>query len=147
MFLTDFWKKKKKLPLKFGYFHFSVSSNTFLTASWLSIFVSGEPSRTILSIKRLNQNSKVIHGLNYEKLSKMMEILMFFVNYLLNHIRNCSVQIKKMKDGIFSFQLKKYFCRTSTDDARRKNIPPPLDLTRILKSYHKMIDRRKFPEK
>ena len=36
---------------------------------------------------------------------------------------------------------------TLTDDARHKNVPPPLDLTRILKSYHKMNDRRKFPEK
>ena len=34
-----------------------------------------------------------------------------------------------------------------TDDARLKNVPPPLDLTRILKSYHKRNDRRKFPEK
>ena len=33
------------------------------------------------------------------------------------------------------------------DDARHKNVPPPFDLTRILKSYHKRNDRRKFPEK
>ena len=78
----------------------------------------------------------------------MMEISTFFVNFLLNQIQNCSIQIKKMKDGIFSFQLKKnYFCQTFTDDARLKNVPPPLDLTRILKSYHKRNDRRKFPEK
>ena len=36
-----------------------------------------------------------------------MKILPFFVNFRLNQIRKCSVQIKKMKDGIFSFQLKK----------------------------------------
>ena len=77
----------------------------------------------------------------------MMEILTVFVNFLLNQIQNCSIQIKKMKDGIFSFQLKKnYFCQTFTDDARLKNVPPPLDLTRILNSYHKRNDRRKFPE-
>ena len=53
-----------------------------------------------------------------------------------------------MKDGIFSFQLKKnYFWQTFTDDARLKNVPPFLDLTRILKSYDKRNDRRKFPEK
>ena len=76
----------------------------------------------------------------------MMEILTVFVNFLLNQIQNCSIQIKKMKDG-FSFQLKKnYFCQIFTDDARLKNVPPPLDLTRILKSYHKRNDRRKFPE-
>ena len=74
---------------------------------------------------------------------------MVFVNFQLNQIQNYSVQIKKMKDRIFSFQLKKknYFCQTFTDNARLKNVPPPLDLTRILKSYHKRNDRRKFPEK
>ena len=45
-------KKTYNLPLKFGYFHFSVSSGTFMTASWLPIFVSAEPSRTMLSIDR-----------------------------------------------------------------------------------------------
>ena len=34
-----------------------------------------------------------------------------------------------------------------TDDTRHKNVPPPLDLIRILKSYHKRNDKRKFPEK
>ena len=33
------------------------------------------------------------------------------------------------------------------DNARYKNVPSPLDLTRFLKSYHKRNDRRKFPEK
>ena len=46
----------------------------------------------------------------------MMKILMFFVNILLNQIQNCSVQIKKMKDRIFSFQMKKtHFWPTLTD--------------------------------
>ena len=77
-----------------------------------------------------------------------MEILMVFVNFRLNRIQNCFVRIKKMKDGIFSFQLKKnYFWQTFTDDARLKNVLPFLDLTRILKSYDKRNDRRKFPEK
>ena len=34
-----------------------------------------------------------------------------------------------------------------TDDARHENVPPSLDLTRILKSYHKRNDGRKFKEK
>ena len=73
---------------------------------------------------------------------------MFFVNFPLIQIQNCSGQIKKMKDEILSFQLeKKYFCQTVSEDARLKNLPFPLDLTRILKSYHKRNDRRKFPEK
>ena len=35
--------------------------------------------------------------------TKKMEILTIFVNFWLNLIQNCSVQIKKMKDRIFSF--------------------------------------------
>ena len=38
-------------------------------------------------------------------------------------------------------------CRILTDDARYENVPPPLDSTRILKSYYKRNDRRKFSEK
>ena len=34
-----------------------------------------------------------------------------------------------------------------TDYARHQNVDPALDLTRILKSYRKRNDRRKFPEK
>ena len=51
-----------------------------------------------------------------------------------------------MKARTFSFPLKKYACQSLTDGARLKNVPPPLDLTRILKAYHKRNDRRKFPE-
>ena len=77
-----------------------------------------------------------------------MKILTVFVNFHLHQIQNCFGQIKKMKDEIFSFQLKKNcFRQTFTDDARLKNVPPPLYLTRILKPYHKRNDRRKFPEK
>ena len=77
-----------------------------------------------------------------------MKILPVFVNFWLNQIQNYSVQIKKVKDGIFSFPMKKnYFYRTLTDDAGHKNVPTPLDLTKILQSYHKSSDRRKFPEK
>ena len=77
-----------------------------------------------------------------------MEVATIFVNFRRNQIQNCSVQIKKMKDGILSFQFKKnYFCRMLTENARHKNVPPSLDLTRILKSYHNRNDRRKFLEK
>ena len=90
----------------------------------------------------LNQDSKVIQGVKKGKLKKTTEISTFFVNFRLINIQNCSFQIKKMKDGIFSFQMKKnYFCRTLTDDARHKNVPPPLDLTWILKPYHKRNDK------
>ena len=94
----------------------------------------------------LNQDSKVIQEV-IKKTLKTMKILTFFVNFLLNQIQNCSVQIKKMNYRIFGFQMKKnYFCQT-TDDARHKNVPPPLHLARILKSYHKRNDRRKLLEK
>ena len=50
-----------------------------------------------------------------------MNILKFFINFQLNQIKNCSVQFKKMKDEVFSFQLEKnYFSRTLIDDARHK---------------------------
>ena len=115
----------------------------------LDSILAAEPSRTILSIDRSEPRFERHTGGKMAKLKKRMEILTAFVNFWLNQIQNCSVQIKKMKDGIFSFQLKKknYFCQTFTNDARLKNVPPPLDLTRILKSYHKRNDRRKFPEK
>ena len=34
-----------------------------------------------------------------------------------------------------------------TDDARYENVPPPFDLTRILKSCYKRNDGRKLSEK
>ena len=49
---NKFLKTSQNLPLKFGYFHFSVSSNTLLTASWLAILVLTKSSETILSIDR-----------------------------------------------------------------------------------------------
>ena len=53
-----------------------------------------------------------------------MKILLFFVNFWLNQIENCSIQIKKMKDEILSFPMKKnYFSPTLTDNARHKYVP------------------------
>ena len=78
----------------------------------------------------------------------MTEILGVFANFWLTQVQNCCGQIEKMKAGTFIFPLKKnYTCQSVTDGARLKNVPPPLDFTRILKSYHKRDDRRKFPEK
>ena len=47
-----FLKKFQDLSQKSGYFNFSVSSSSFLTASSVPNFVSAKPSRTILSIDR-----------------------------------------------------------------------------------------------
>ena len=41
---------------KLRIYHFSLSSSTFLTASWLPIFVSAEPSQTILLTAGLSMN-------------------------------------------------------------------------------------------
>ena len=76
-----------------------------------------------------------------------MEISTFFVNFGLNQIQNCSVEIQKMKDGIFIFQLKKILLLNVSRQCQKKNVPPPLDLTRILKLYHESNDRKKLSEK
>ena len=77
-----------------------------------------------------------------------MEISTVFVSFHLNQIQNyCPDQENERRDIQLSIEKKNYFCQTFTDDARLKNVLPPLDLTRILKSYHKRNDRRKFPEK
>ena len=103
------FEKTLNWSLKFGYFHFSSSSSIFLTAFWLPLFVSAESSRTILSIDRSEPRFESYTWGNITKtLKKKMEISTVFVNFHLNQIQNCSVQIKKMKDQIFSFQLKKY---------------------------------------
>ena len=58
------------------------------------------------------------------------QFVLLFIYKLLDQIQNCSIQIKKMRDEIITFQLKKhYFCRTLADDARHKNVLSPLDLT------------------
>ena len=72
---------------------------------------------------------------------------MLFVNFRLNQIQNCFIQIKKMKHRIFSFQWKNYLSQMLIDGDRRQSASLPFDLTRILKSYHKRNDRRKFQEK
>ena len=50
-FLQNF-EKNLEFTSKVWVFHFYVSFSTFVTASLLPIFVSAEPSRTILSIDR-----------------------------------------------------------------------------------------------
>ena len=143
-----FLKKTQNLPLKFGYFHFSVSSSTFLTAFWLPLFVSAKPSQTILSIDRSEPRFESHMGGKITKTLKNDGNFNGFCYFHLNHIQHFSFLTKKMKDELFSFQLKtNYFRQTFTDDIRLKNVPPPLNLSRILNSYHKRIDRRKFPQK
>ena len=142
-FQQIFEKKLKIYLWSLGIFTF-VSSSTFLTAFWPLIFVSAEPSRAILSIDRSEPRFESHTG---GEIMKTLKILTVFVNFRLSQIQNYSVQIKKMKDSYLENWRKNYFCQTFTNDARLKNVPRPLDLTRILKSYHKRNDRRKFPEK
>ena len=137
MFSTDFWKKLR-------IYFWSLAIFTFLwvlllAPSWQHLgcqFLSVKSSGTILLIDRSEQDSKIK---SYRgQIGKTLKNN----NFWLNQIQNSSTQIKKMKDEIFSFGLKKKknFCQTSADNARHKNVPPPIDLTRILQSYYKMIE-------
>ena len=96
----------------------------------------------------LDRYFKVVQVVKKEIPSKTMWILAFSSSFQINQIQNSSVEIRKVKDWTFSFQLKKeYFCWMLTDNARHENVPSPLYLTRILKSYHKRNDSNRFPEK
>ena len=48
----------------------------------------------------LNQDSKVIQGVKWEKLYKTMKILMFFVNFQLNQIQNWAIPEKIQTEGV-----------------------------------------------
>ena len=61
--------------------------------------MSAKPSRTISSIDRSERIFESHAG------GKTKKNKTFFVNLGLNQIQNISAQMKKMKDGIFSFQL------------------------------------------
>ena len=115
----------------------------FMTVSWLPIFMSPEPSWTMLSIDRSEPSFEHHTRGKIRKTLKTMEIFMFFVNFQQYYIRNCFVQIKKMKDEIFSFQMKNYFFQKLTGNARHKNVPPSTDGTKILKSFHKRMIEEK----
>ena len=78
-----------------------------MAAFWLPIFLSAEPSRTILSIDRSEPRFERHAEGKITKTLKNDKNFDGFVNFLLNQIQNCLVQIKKMKGGIFSLQLKK----------------------------------------
>ena len=100
-------KKRKDLPLKFGYFHFSVSSSTFLTVSWLVIFASVDSSRTVLSIDGSEPRLESYTRGKIRITSKNNKNFDVFCYFWLNQIQNFSGRVKKIKDGIFSFQLKR----------------------------------------
>ena len=78
-----------------------------LTAFWLLIFVSTEPSRSILLIDRSESRFESHAGGKITKTLKKRCKFSRFVDFQLNQIQNCSVQIKKMRNWIFSLQLKK----------------------------------------
>ena len=69
---------------------------------------------------------------------------MVFVNFHQNQIEHFSVQIKKMKDEIFSFHLKKKLLLPNVKMTMLdlKMYPLPHYFTRILKSYHKKNDKK-----
>ena len=77
----------------------------------------------------------------------MMEISTVFVSFHLNQIQNyCPDQENERRDIQLSIEKKITSAKRLQTMLDLKMFPPPLDLTRILKSYHKRNDRKKFPE-
>ena len=87
---------------------------------------------------------KMTGGRNSGKQSQFWCFLLIFSQIRFKIVPSTS---RKWKTRYLAFNWKSYFCRTSTDDSRHQNALPPLNLTRILMSYHKRNDKRKFPEK
>ena len=141
LFLQYPWKFHILNPLSFCCLAF-FWNNPF-TASWLAIFVSAEPSRAVLSIDRSEPRFESLAGGKIRIIKKNNKNFDIFCKFLINQIQNIFGQIKEMKDGIF----KRITTAERYDDARDKNVPPPLVLTWILKSYHKRNNRSKFQEK
>ena len=84
-----------------------------MAGSWLPIFC--QPSLVELYCRSEPRFESHTGG----KIKKTLKYELYMLSYIQN-----SVQIKKMKDGLFSFKLKKgYFCPTLTDV-----YPLPLDL-------------------
>ena len=102
---NKFLEKGKNLPQKFGYFHSSKSTSTFLTASWMSIFFQLSLVKLHYLLIDLNEPRFESHtkGKMRETLKNDGNLRAFFVNFWLNQIKDCSIQIKKMKEEIFSF--------------------------------------------
>ena len=77
-------KKSWNLPLKFGYFHFSLSSSTSLTISWLAIFVSPKSSQTISLIGRSEPRFESCTGgkirITFKKSNKNFDIFCQFLS-------------------------------------------------------------------
>ena len=106
MFLTGFWKKLRTYLWSLGTFTFLwvVAPSREHLGCW--VLCQSSLIELYYQLIGLNQDSKVIQGVKIEK-KKTMENLTFFVNFRLNQIQNCSIQIKKMKDN--ENERKKYF--------------------------------------
>ena len=135
-------KKTQNLPLKFGYFHFSLSSSTSLTAFQLPIFL------TILSIHRSEPRFKRHTGGKITKTLKNDGNFDGLCQFSAKSDSKFPSRSRNERQDIqLSIEKKITFVKCLQTMADLTNVPPPLDLTRILKSYHKRNDRRKFPEK
>ena len=130
IFLSEFWKEL---------IIYLWSSSTFLTASWCWRLCKPRLVELYYRFTDLSRDLKMRTAIKIKNsYKKWWEFWSFFVNFQLNQIQNCSVQINKVEDRIFHFQLKThYFFRILTEDARHKNVPPPFGLNRMFKSYHK----------
>ena len=82
----------------------------------------------------LNQDSKVIQGVKWEKLYKTMKILMFFLNFQLNQIQNCAIPEKIQTEGVENILFSTpppwnfiFFYFTPGSSKQNKAQPPCLD--------------------
>ena len=87
--------------------------------------MSAEPSRAVLSIDRSDPRFESLAGGKIRIIKKNNKNFDIFCKFLINQIQNIFGQIKEMKDGIF----KRITTAERYDDARDKNVPPPLVLT------------------
>ena len=119
-----FLKKALNLPLKFGYFHFHVNSSTFFTVSRLLIFVSAEPSWTILWIDRSEPRFKSHTGGKIRKTLKSDGNFNGFCWFSAKSDSKlfCPDQENERQNILLSIEKKNYFCQMLIDNASRYNI-------------------------
>ena len=101
-------RKNQNLPPNSRIFHFLTRSRTFLTACWLSIFMSTKSRESVLWIDRSEQRFQSSVGAFRKKLKTSMYVHFGLLCKFSDQIQNCSIQIKKVKNWKFSFQKNKY---------------------------------------
>ena len=115
-----FLKKTQNLPLKFRYFHFSLSSRSSLIAFQLPIFVSAEPSQTILLIHRSEPRFKRHTGGKITKTLKNNGNFDGLCQFLAKSDSKFPSRLRNERQDIqLSIEKKNYFCQMFTDNGRQ----------------------------